>query len=238
MPAHVLIDGALPQSAALIDANIRTLGFDTRDVRTILNSHAHFDHAGGINALQRYSGAEVLVSEPALEAFITGQVPAHDPQAGYAPENGFPPVDNVRSLPDGDQFVVGDTMFTLHLTPGHAPGGSSWSWPSCEAGRCVTVLYSDSPGTVSAPGFLFSAPQAALNGKPTAAQLQESINFLNTFDCEIMLAPHPFRFSMKEKLASRNHGMAENPFIVPEECAAWADRFQTALDSRLEEEGF
>ncbi|HBD20852.1 MAG TPA: subclass B3 metallo-beta-lactamase, partial [Arenimonas sp.] len=49
----VLIDGALPQSAPLIAANVATLGFDIRDVRFLLNSHAHFDHAGGLAALQR-----------------------------------------------------------------------------------------------------------------------------------------------------------------------------------------
>lgn len=235
-PAHVLIDGGLPQSAALIDANINALGFDTRDVRYILNSHAHFDHAGGINALQRYSGAEVLVSEPALISFETGQVPPHDPQAGYAPENGFPPVNNVTSLPDGGTFAAGGTTFTLNLTPGHAPGGTSWSWPSCEAGRCLNVLYAEGFGPISAPGFLFTAPQDALDGRTTASQLQESIHFLSNFDCDIMLAPHPFRFSMEDKLASQDLGMTENPFHVPEECAAWAERFQTALDTRLQEE--
>ena len=44
----VLLDAALPQSALLIDANIRALGFDTGTIRLIVNSHTHFDHAGGI----------------------------------------------------------------------------------------------------------------------------------------------------------------------------------------------
>src|SRR5262245_43364058 len=55
----VLLDAALPQSAPLIDANIRALGFDTANVRLILNSHTHFDHAGGIAALQRATRATV-----------------------------------------------------------------------------------------------------------------------------------------------------------------------------------
>lgn len=235
-PSHVLIDGGLPQSANLINTNIEMLGFKTSDVRYVLNSHAHFDHAGGINALQRYSGAEVLVSEPALKAFETGQVPGHDPQAGYAPENGFPPVNNTRSLPDGGTFMAGGTTFTLHLTPGHTPGGSSWSWASCEAGRCLTVLYADSLGPVSSPGFLFSAPQENLNGKTTAEQVQESIDFIKNFDCEIIISPHPFRFDMEEKLARRKSGAPGNPFHVPRDCAERAQRFQTALDKRLEEE--
>jgi len=56
---HILIDGALPESAPLIVAGIRSLGFRIEDVRFIVNSHAHFDHAGGIAEL-RGSAAPVL----------------------------------------------------------------------------------------------------------------------------------------------------------------------------------
>ncbi len=55
----ILVDGALPQSAALIDSNIRKLGFDPLNIKAILLSHAHYDHAGGVNALQRLSGSAV-----------------------------------------------------------------------------------------------------------------------------------------------------------------------------------
>ena len=89
---HVLIDGALPQSAPLIDRNIRELGFDTRDVSYILNSHTHYDHAGGINALQQYSKARVVASQAAVPVLQSGMPVPPDPQAGYAPENAFPAV--------------------------------------------------------------------------------------------------------------------------------------------------
>src|SRR5205809_8116816 len=49
---HELIDGGLSESATQIAADIRSLGFKLEDVRWILNSHAHFDHAGGIAELQ------------------------------------------------------------------------------------------------------------------------------------------------------------------------------------------
>src|SRR4051812_312909 len=44
---HVLIDAGLPESAAPIMANIRALGFRVEDIKLIVNSHAHYDHAGG-----------------------------------------------------------------------------------------------------------------------------------------------------------------------------------------------
>ena len=59
---HILIDGDLPESVPKISASIRSLGFRLEDVKLILNSHVHFDHAGGIAELQKLSGAEVAAS--------------------------------------------------------------------------------------------------------------------------------------------------------------------------------
>jgi metallo-beta-lactamase class B len=235
-PALVLLDGGLTQSAALIDANIRVAGFDPTDIRVILNSHAHFDHAGGIAALQRATGARVIVSEEAETAFRTGQVPAYDPQAGYAPENGFPPVDNVETLPDGGQFTVGDTTFTLHWTPGHTPGSTSWSWATCDRGECATVLYADSLGPVASPGFRFSDPLPAFGGKSTAQLMAGSIGSLRRFDCGVLLFPHPLYFHMEEKLAGRSSGANPHPFLDRNACSEAADRFEEALEKRLHTE--
>ena len=74
---HVLLDGALPQSAPLIQKNIEALGFRMQDVKLILNSHAHFDHAGGIAALQKASGATVAHSAHGARVLREG-APAAD----------------------------------------------------------------------------------------------------------------------------------------------------------------
>ncbi len=182
------------------------------------------------------TGARVIVSEPALETFQTGQVPDHDPQAGYAPDNGFPPVANLESLPDGGQFTVGNTTFTLHWTPGHTPGSTSWSWETCDRGDCATVLYADSLGPVSSPGFRFSDPVPAFDGKSTAEMMAGSIGFLRRFHCGVLMFPHPFYFDLDGKLAARSADASTNPFLSPGDCAAAADRFQEALDKRLDEE--
>ncbi|MEE4174340.1 MAG: subclass B3 metallo-beta-lactamase [Xanthomonadales bacterium] len=235
-PVLVLLDGGLTQSAALIDANIRVAGFDPADIRVILNSHAHFDHAGGIAALQRATGARVIVSEEAAAAFRTGQVPAYDPQAGYAPENGFPPVDKVETLPDGGRFTVGNTTFTLHWTPGHTPGSTSWSWETCDRGECATVLYADSLGPVSSPGFEFSRPLPVFNDRSTAELLAGSIGFLRRFDCGVLLFPHPLYFNMEGKLERRSSDSDLNPFLDRNACQDAANRFESALEKRLDEE--
>lgn len=47
----ILIDGALPQAAPMILDNVRRLGFDPKDIKFILSTEPHYDHAGGLAAL-------------------------------------------------------------------------------------------------------------------------------------------------------------------------------------------
>ena len=99
----ILLDGGLEQSAAVIDANIRKLGFKTQDITLIVNSHGHYDHAGGIAALQRASGAMVAASPSGADALRRGENTTDDPQYGFGKAfNGFPPVKNVKVIKDSE----------------------------------------------------------------------------------------------------------------------------------------
>src|SRR5690349_20870602 len=102
---HVLIDGALPESVPQIVANIRTLGFRIEDVKLIVNSHAHFDHAGGVAELQRLSHATVAASPASAAVIERGTSGPDDPQYGSLP--GFAPVRGVRVIADGETVRVG-----------------------------------------------------------------------------------------------------------------------------------
>src|SRR5580698_8421829 len=97
----ILLDGALPQSAPLIAAHIASLGFRVGDIRLIVNTHAHFDHAGGIAALQRASGAAVASSPAGARALEAGRPVPEDPQFGFK-DNGFPRIPEVRVVADGE----------------------------------------------------------------------------------------------------------------------------------------
>src|SRR5690349_21139140 len=104
----ILLDGGLPQSAAQIMANIRKLGFKVEDVRVIVNSHAHYDHAGGIAELQQATGAKVYASEASRRAFERGLPMPDDPQAAFGDEhNSFPAIHEVRTVKDGETLKVG-----------------------------------------------------------------------------------------------------------------------------------
>ena len=183
---HVLIDGALPESAAAIAASVRELGFKVEDIRIILNSHVHFDHAGGIAELQRLSGAAVRATAWSASVLKSGTVPRSDPQFGIVPP--IAPVQNVEVISGGDAVRVGLLALTALATPGHTPGGTSWAWRSCEDTTCIDFIYADSLTAVSADGFLFTRSRDYPNA---VADFENSFRTLESAKCGMLLTPHP-----------------------------------------------
>jgi metallo-beta-lactamase class B len=192
---HILIDAGLPESAPIIASNIRALGFRVEDVRLIVNSHAHYDHAGGIAELQRASGAEVAASPWSAPVIRAGRSQPGDPQRAIA--FAFPPTPVVRTIADGETLRVGTLAVTSHFTPGHTPGGTTWSWRSCEGSVCKDFVYADSQTPVSADGFFFTRSTEY----PTAiADFEHSFDVLEHLSCDILVTPHPGVSSLWERV--------------------------------------
>ena len=72
---HVLLDGGYPSTALMIMASIAKLGFDIKDVKVLLNSEPHPDHAGGLAVLQHASGAKLWASEASAGASERASAP-------------------------------------------------------------------------------------------------------------------------------------------------------------------
>jgi metallo-beta-lactamase class B len=227
---HILLDGALPQSAPIIDANIRALGFRTEDVRLIVNSHVHFDHAGGIAALQRASGARVAASPASARALEQGRPTDDDPQA---PSERYAPVKGVQVIRDGETLRVGSLALTAHFTPGHTPGGTSWTWRSCEGTRCLDIVYADSLNAVSNDRFRFT-------GDRTHASLvdsfKRSVQTVAALPCDILLSVHPDFSDLWGKVQRRAEKPDADPFIDPQGCRTYAANAMRALDRRIADE--
>jgi metallo-beta-lactamase class B len=220
----ILLDGGLPQSAEVITENIRELGFRPRDIRFIGVSHAHFDHAGGIAAIQRRSGATVVASDDAASALRAGELQENDPQfGGGMTGQEFPAVSEVLAASDGWALKMGDFRITALQTPGHTWGGMSWTWQSCEDDRCLNIVYVDSLSPVSRPGYLYS------DGLGDA--LRATLDRIAGLDCDIMLSTHDFSFGLHDKLAN-----GAEAFIDGEECRKHAEKIGTYLDGRLKSE--
>lgn len=218
---HFLLDGGMPENAALIASNIDKLGFDLRDVRYLLNSHAHFDHSGGLAELKRRTGASLVASEgdrSALEGgFYLGS--EHDETLKA------PPVAVDQTIADGEALVLGGVALTARLTPGHTRGCTSWTMT---AGG-LDIL------------FFCSASVAAnrLAGPPQYDGIVE--DYRRTFDKvrdwrpDIFLANHPEIFRMEERRARQTAGDG-NAFTDAGAFPALIAKLETAFEKALGEQ--
>lgn len=223
---HILIDGGLPNSAPLILKNIAALGFNARDIKIILNSHAHYDHAGGIAAIQEVTGARVIASAASAPVIARGLPDHDDPQHGIALP--MPPVRNVDVLAAGEVVRLGPLVLTLHATGGHTPGGSTWTWRACEGARCLDFVYADSQSPISEDGFRFSDNRRY----PSAlADFERGHALLEQLACDILVTPHPGASSLWERVTTAPDGLVDR-----DACKRYAASARRALRARLERE--
>jgi metallo-beta-lactamase class B len=228
---HVLIDGGLRESAEQIAQNIRALSFRVEDVKLILNSHVHFDHAGGIAELERRSGARVVASNWSANVLRTGRPGKGDPQ--YAGGIPIEPVAKVEQLHDDEQIRVGEIEMTAHFTPGHTPGGTSWTWKACEASICRTIVYADRLTPVSSGKFRFSSSR---DYPDALADFEKSFAFLENTPCDILITTHPDASSLWDRLEGRGNGTTPDPMVNPGACRELAQHGRQLLRQRLADE--
>lgn len=227
----MLLDGGLSQSAPLVAKNIEALGFSLRKVRILAGSHAHHDHAGGLAALKRWSGAQAVASPRGAEALRTGNVTSDDPQAGFGPkEMAYPALSVDKTILDGESLSVGNVSVTGHYTPGHTPGGMSWSWQSCEGSRCLHMVYADSLNPISAPGFRFTQIPERVSA------FRQSIATIRSLPCDVLISAHPGMSSLFERWEASKRTGSRDSFVQKSGCSDYAADAERKLDQRLAEE--
>ncbi len=204
---HVLIDGGLPADAALIEANIRTLGFKLRDIKWILNSHAHFDHAGGIAQLLHDTGAQLIASAADTALLASGG----RGDAQYGDRFSIPPVHVTRTVTDNERMHLGNLVIAAHSTPGHTKGNVTWTWMSCEGTRCLHMV---DVASLSAPSYkLIDNPKYP----DIVRDFAHSFAVVAGLPCDIPLGPHPDLVNFWTRMAKREQGNA-NALIDPTGC--------------------
>lgn len=220
----ILLDGGFAETAPQILANIKTLGFDPRDVKILINSHAHFDHAAGLAALKRATGAKLVVSKPDSALIARG---GHGDFA-WGDQLTFEPVVADHTVHDGETITLGSTTIVAHITPGHTRGCTTWTTTVDDAGVKRDVVFACS---FSAPGY-----QLVENKKyPTIREdFQRSFAIMRSLPCDVLLAPHGSIFHLKEKIARL--GTTPNPFVDPAECKAYVDESEKAFDAKVLEQ--
>jgi metallo-beta-lactamase class B len=219
---HILIDTGLPEANPLIKASIEKLGFKVTDIKLLLNTHAHLDHAGGFADLKKETGA-LLVAGEADKPLLEG---------GYYPGRNdarFPPVKVDRAVKDGEAVSIGDTVLTAHLTPGHSPGCTSW-----------TLNVKD--GEVARSAMVFCSATVAYNrlvGNPTYPGIVD--DYRKTFawargvKVDVFLAPHPEMYGMHEKRSRFAEG-ASNPFVDRRAFNVYVEGLEKAFEASLDKQ--
>jgi metallo-beta-lactamase class B len=227
---HVLIDGDLPQSAPLIAQHVKQLGFELSDVKLILNSHVHYDHAGGIAELQQVTGAKVVASDIAARVLRTGKTERNDPQ--FEIIEPYPAVSTVEALGARDTVNVGKLHLKVIHTPGHTPGGTSWSWQSCEGKRCLNMIYGDSLNAVSDDSFKYSGDDRYPNA---ATDMTASIAAIAAAPCDILIAAHPNLTGLWSVIDEHGKGDREK-LVDPSSCKRYAAASKERFQKRLADE--
>ncbi|MFM5907031.1 MAG: subclass B3 metallo-beta-lactamase [Novosphingobium sp.] len=220
----VLLDGGVPEAAPMVIANIRKLGFNPAEVRWILVSHEHWDHAGALAALQKATGAQVIAGPHQMNALISGRAASDDPQLPFFKGHDMLPVKVAHSVPDGGRKTIGTTSFTAFATPAHSPGSTSWLWRECEGGICRNVAYADSVSTPAPDAYRFSDHAAR------SADARRGFQKMAAMSCDLVMTPHPSASDLFERLSGAR------PLAQPGACRAYAQGGARRFEDRLAKE--
>ena len=214
---HVLLDGGYPGTAPMIAASVRRLGFDLRDVKVLVNSEPHHDHAGGLAELQRLSGAQLHASEASAGVIASG---GDDPDT-FLPLRalfwtrvlGYPRARVDRRLQDGDTVRVGPVALVAHVTGGHTRGCTSWSFPVREGERELRVVSACSLVLLQVVQY----PEQKADFARTIARLR-------ALDADIWVSSHARLWGRYRKFAARDTASSPvAPFIDPAGYRAYLD---------------
>ncbi|MBS0277148.1 MAG: subclass B3 metallo-beta-lactamase [Proteobacteria bacterium] len=217
----VLIDGALVQTVPQIEKNIAALGFKLSDIKLILNTHAHYDHAAGIAQIKKDTGARFDASAADKPILETGSI-----SFGPTKDVHYPPVKVDHVVKDGETVSAGDVHLTAHLTPGHTPGCTSWTWNETEGGKTYRVIDICSVSVAGNP---------LMNNKAYPGIVEDyrtSIAKLKAMHADVFLAPHAQFYDPQAKEAARKAG-GPNPFIAPAALQTFMAKAEAAFDAEL-----
>lgn len=214
---HVLIDGGYPGTASMIMSSIAKLGFNIRDVKILLNSEPHYDHAGGLAELQKASGAELWASESSADAIEAGGddsdilLPARI--LNWIGLTKYPPARVTHRVKDGDTIRVGPTEIVAHITGGHTRGCTTWTFPVRDGDRVLNVVSACSLvvlGVSRYPG--------------QEADLQRTFSVLRRLPADIWVSSHARLWGRYRKfVASKTAKDPADAFIDPQGYRAYVD---------------
>lgn len=218
----ILINPDYQESVPLIRSSIEKLGFRFSDIKIILISHAHDDHAAGCALAKKLTGAKLMVMDADVPEVESGG--ANDFQ--YS-DMRWPPVHVDRVLHDGDRVELGGATLTAHLTPGHTKGCTTWTSVMQEGSRSYDVVIVGSPNVNSGYKLVGNKlyPQIA-------ADYEKTFRVLKSLSCDIFLGAHGSYYDMDKKLKRLRAGDSK-AFVDPSGYRAFVQDREEAFRAEL-----
>jgi metallo-beta-lactamase class B len=207
---HVLLDGGYPGTPPLIMASIAKLGFDIKDVKILLSSEPHYDHAGGLAELQKASGAQLWVSEGSADAIASGGF--DNASETFLPVKiltwvgitRYPAPRVDHRFKDGAVVRLGAIELTAHITGGHTRGCTSWTFPVRDGDRDLNVVSACSLTLL--PGMRLVDPQRYPGVREA---FEHTFQVLRSLPEDIWVTSHAREFGRYRKFSER--ATAKNP---------------------------
>lgn len=217
----ILINPDYQESVPLIQASVAKLGFHFTDIKIILISHAHDDHAAGCAFAKELTGAKLMVMDADVAEVESGGL--HD----FHYQQHWTPVKVDRVLHDGDKVTLGGSTLVAHLTPGHTKGCTTWTTEIEDNGRLYHVVIVGSPNVN--PGYKLVGNKRY---PQIADDYRKTFRVLASLPCDIFLGAHGVYYDMDEKL-KRLHNGSPNPFVDPAGYRAYVAERERAFLTEL-----
>jgi metallo-beta-lactamase class B len=222
---HILLDGGFAETASMILANIVKLGFNPRDVKILLNSQAHFDHAGGLAELKRKTGGRMIASKE------DGSVLSRGGKGDFYFRDTmtFEPILIDETIEDRKPLKLGETTITPVLTPGHTKGCTTWTAKVVEDGKQFSVAFLC--GLTVLPNTKFVNNEAYPN---IAVDFARSHRILKELPCDVFLGAHGSYFDLEGKRNRWKASPESNPFVNPEDLRKHVQQKESEFKKLLE----
>lgn len=224
----ILINSDLESSPALIRRSVEKLGFRFGDIKILLISHAHFDHAAGSALIKKMTGAKYEVMDADVATVESGG--RDDFAFGHDKTMWFPPTRVDRVLRDGDTVALGGTVLTARKTAGHTRGATTWTLDQRDGGRILHVVIVGGPYALSSYKLIGNREYPGI-----AQDFERQFATLRSLPCDVFLGAHGIYFGLKEKYARFQAG-DRNAFIDPPGYRQFVDDAQRSFEDQLKKQ--
>ena len=226
---HFLMDSTSTEEAHDVIENVVKAGFHLRDIRYIINTHAHAEHIGGLAAFKLLlPHAKIITTKETAEQLASGD---RDEEGNTS----YEPVKVDGFIADNEKLTLGGVTLVAHHTPGHTKGVTTWSMQVTDKGTRYDVVFMGGMGTPNdedEPGLLNNEMYPEI-----VSDFEKSFKTLRSLPCDVFMTYRALSINLDAKVAKAKQGGNQvSPFVDPESCMAYIDLYENRYTKQLAEE--